>query len=202
MDAGGSVDSPNLPNYRTSGQQRFFTYRDTTFSNGERLRLSPQGYYYYGPFGILWEYVNVAQDVARDVDGVAGTDELDHDAWQVALSYVLTGEESTYRGVKPNRSFSFQSGTYGAFELKARYSELSLDEDTFAGADDSFADGTSAAEAAQAFAVGLNWYLNQNVKLVLDYEQTMFDGGRGGTADGPKDLEDEKVVLGRLQLYF
>ena len=120
VDAGGSPEAPNLPNYRTSGQQRFFAYRGTTFSHGERRRLSPQGYYYYGPFGLLWEYVNVAQDVARNIDGVARTDELDHDAWQVAFSYVLTGEESTYKGVKPNRPFSFQSGTYGAFELKAR----------------------------------------------------------------------------------
>ena len=202
VDAGGSADSPNLPNYRTSGQQRFFAYRGTTFSNGKRLRLSPQGYYYYGPFGFLWEYVNVAQDVARDIDGVTRSDGLVHDAWQIAASYVLTGEESTYRGVKPKSPFSIQSGTFGAFELKARYSELSLDEDTFAGGDDSFADPTTAAEEARAFAVGLNWYLNQNVKLVLDYEQTMFDGGGGGTADAPTDLEDEKVVLGRLQLYF
>ncbi|MGH8563656.1 MAG: OprO/OprP family phosphate-selective porin [Gammaproteobacteria bacterium] len=202
VDTGGSVDSPNLPNYRTSGQQRFFAYRDTTFSNGERLRLSPQGYYYYGPLGLLWEYVNVAQDVARDIDGVTRSDDLSHDGWQIAASYVLTGEESTYKGVKPKRPFSFQSGTFGAFELKARYSELSLDEDTFAGADDSFADPTTAAEEAAAWALGLNWYLNQNIKLAFDYEQTEFEGGGGGTDEAPRDREDEKVLLGRLQLYF
>ncbi len=202
VDAGGSVDSPNLPNYRTSGQQRFFAYRGTTFSNGERLRLSPQGYYYYGPFGVLWEYVNVAQDVARDVDDVTLSDDLSHDAWQIAASYVLTGEESTYKGVKPKRPFSIQSGTFGAFEVKARYSELGLDEDSFAGGDDSFADPTSAAEEAAAWALGLNWYLNQNIKLAFDYEETEFEGGGGGTAESPRDREDEKVVLGRLQLYF
>jgi phosphate-selective porin OprO/OprP len=202
VDAGASVESPNLPNYRTSGQQRFFAYRGTTFSDGERLRLSPQGYYYYGPFGALWEYVNVTQDVAQNIDGLIRSDDLDHDAWQVAFSYVLTGEDSTYKGVKPNRPFSFDSRTWGALELKARYSELDLDEDTFTGGDDSFADPTKAAEEAQAFAVGLNWYLNQNVKLVLDYEQTNFHGGGGGTAEAPRDLEKEKVVLGRVQLAF
>ncbi len=201
VDAAGSEASPNLPNYRTSGQQRFFAYRATSFADGERLRLSPQGYYYYGPFGLLWEYVNVSQDVARMIDGVPRSDELDHDAWQIAAAYVLTGEESTYKGVKPKRPFSFQGG-YGAFEVKARYGELNVDEDSFAGADASFADPTTAAEQARAFAVGLNWYLNQNVKLVFDYEQTEFDGGGGGTAEAPEDLEDEKVVLGRLQLAF
>ncbi len=202
VDATGSEASPNLPSYRTSGQQRFFAYRGTTFADGERLRLSPQGYYYYGPLGLLWEYVNVSQDVARNIDGASRADQLDHDAWQLAASYVLTGEESTYKGVKPKRPFAFQSGSYGAFEVKARYSELSIDDDSFAGGADSFADPTAAAAQARAFAIGLNWYLNQNVKLVFDYEQTSFDGGGGGTAEAPEDLEDEKVVLGRLQLAF
>ena len=58
------------------------------------------------------------------------------------------------------------------------------------------------AEEAAAWALGLNWYLNQNVKLAFDYEQTEFEGGGGGTAEAPSDREDEKVVLGRLQLYF
>lgn len=120
----------------------------------------------------------------------------------LAASYVLMGEESTYRGVKPKRPFSIQSGTFGAFEVKARYSELSLDEDSFTGGDDSFADPPNAAEEAAAWALGLNWYLNQNIKLAFDYEQTEFESGGGGTAETPPDHEDEKVVLGRLQLYF
>ena len=40
------------------------------------------------------------------------------------------------------------------------------------------------------------------MKLAFDYEQTEFEGGGGGTAEVPRDREDEKVVLGRLQLYF
>ncbi|MFH0342880.1 MAG: OprO/OprP family phosphate-selective porin [Chromatiales bacterium] len=202
VNAEGSPSSPNLPSYRTSGQETFFNYRGTTFSDGERLRLSPQGYYYYGPFGLLWEYVNVSQDVARDIGGARRSGQVDNDAWQAAFGYVLTGEDSTYKGVIPKSPFSFQSGTWGAFELMARYSELSIDDEAFDAGDDSFADPTEAAQKAQAFAFGLNWYLNQNVKLVLNYEQTMFDGGGGGTPEAPKDLDDEKVVLGRVQLAF
>jgi phosphate-selective porin OprO/OprP len=66
----------------------------------------------------------------------------------------------------------------------------------------SFADLTTAAEEATAWAVGFNWYLNQNVKLVLDYEHTTFEGGGDGTAASPGDRENEQVLLSRLQLYF
>jgi phosphate-selective porin OprO/OprP len=46
--------------------------------------------------------------------------------------------------------------------------------------------------------VGLNWYLNDNLKWVFDYEQTSFDGG----APGGADREDEKVFLTRFALGF
>ena len=104
--------------------------------------------------------------------------------------------------MKTKRPFSIENGTWGALEIKSRYSELNLDEDTFTGGANSFADLTTAAEEARAWAVGFNWYLNQNVKLVLDYEQTAFVGGGGGTAASPRDREDEQVLLSRLQLYF
>ncbi|MGH8532980.1 MAG: OprO/OprP family phosphate-selective porin [Gammaproteobacteria bacterium] len=202
VDARGSISSPNLPDYRTAGQQRFFSYRAGSFADGERLRLSPQGYYYYGPWGLLAEYVTVSQDVDRALGAGIREGDLNHDAWQIAGSYVLTGEESIYKGVKPMRPFSIENGHWGAFEIKARYSELDLDDDSFAGGADSFADPTTAAAEASAWAVGLNWYLNQNVKFVVDYEHTVFDGGGGGTADFPRDREDENVVLSRVQLAF
>ncbi len=205
VDARGNTTSTNLPDYRTPGQQRFFAYRTgatATFSDGERLRISPQAYYFYGPFGLLGEYVRVAQDVRRTVGATSLADELHHEAWQIAASYVLTGEDSTYKGVKPKRPFSWDNGSWGALELAYRYSELDLDQDSFSGGVNSFADPSTAAEKAAAWAVGLNWYLNNNVKFVLDYEQTDFEGGGGGTASSPLDREDEKVLLSRLQLYF
>ena len=45
--------------------------------------------------------------------------------------------------------------------------------------------------------MGLNWYLNENLKWVLDYEQTSFDGGAPAG-----DRDDEKVVLTRFALGF
>jgi phosphate-selective porin OprO/OprP len=46
--------------------------------------------------------------------------------------------------------------------------------------------------------VGLNWYLNSNLKLVLNYLHTSLEGGAAGGAD----REDEKAVFTRLQVAF
>ena len=45
-------------------------------------------------------------------------------AWQVAASYVLTGENTSSSGVIPSRRSISARGDLGAFEIAARYSEL------------------------------------------------------------------------------
>jgi phosphate-selective porin OprO/OprP len=194
-DERGSSGSPALPSFRTQGQRTFFSYRSdgtadgTTIANGVHSRFAPQGYYYYGPFGLLWEYVKSYQRVQRGTERQT----LGNDAWQVAVSYVLTGENASYRSVSPAKSFDLTKGTWGAFELAARYGELTVDKDAFP----VFADPTKAARAAESWGVGLNWYWNRNVKFQLNYEQTDFTGG-GAQGERPK----ERALLSRIQLTF
>ncbi|HEX2643322.1 MAG TPA: porin [Thermoanaerobaculia bacterium] len=194
-DQEGTLAAPGLPSFRTPGQQTFFSYRadataaGTVLPDGERTRFSPQGYFYYGPFGLLAEYVRSSQDVIRGT--VAET--LDNDAWQVAGSWVLTGGEPTYKSVNPKKVFDRAAHTYGAVEIAARYSELQIDEDAFP----LFANPASSASSAKAWAVGLNWYLNKNLRWMLDYERTTFEGG---AASG--DREDESIVFNRFQVSF
>jgi len=194
-DQKGTPTAPNLPSYRTPGQQTFFSYRsdgtapNTTVADGERGRLSPQGYLYTGPFGLLVEYVISRQDVRR---GTAA-DRLEHKAWQVAASWVLAGGEPSYRSVNPKKIFDPSAHTWGAFEIAARYHKQELDKDTFP----TFANLASSASSAEAWAVGFNWYLNKNLRLLFDYEDTRFEGG---AATG--DREDEKIFFSRFQIAF
>ncbi|HJX27769.1 MAG TPA: porin [Thermoanaerobaculia bacterium] len=194
-DQEGTLTSTGLAGYRTPAQQTFFSYRSdataagTVIADGDRFRLSPQGYLYRGRFGLLTEYVISRQEVRRsDV-----AEELENTSWQVATSWVLSGGEPTFRGVAPKANFDPAAGTWGAFELAARYSVLEVDEDTFP----LFANLASSAESAESWALGLNWYLNRNLRLYLDYERTQFDGG---AATG--DREDENILFSRFQIAF
>lgn len=195
-DERGSTASPNLPAFKTSGQQTFFSYKSSTnangtaFANGDHLRLGPQAYYYVGPVGLLAEYVKSSQAVS---DG-KNNDTLDNTAWQVQAGWVLTGENASYNDVTPRANFAPSKGTWGAFELVGRYGELTVDDAAFT----TFADPSKSASTAKTWAAGLNWYLNRSVKLMLDYDQTAFTGGAAKGAD----LPDEKLLLCRAQFSF
>lgn len=200
-DQQGTSSQPLLPAYRTPAQATFFRYRagtSPTLASGERIRWAPQFYYYVGPLGLLGEYTEVSQDVARIAESGSREATLDTTAWQLAASWFLTGEEAAYRGFKPASVFSLEKHTWGAVELVGRYHELTVDDDAFAGGTDSFADPNSSARKASAYGVGLNWYLNENLKWALNYERTSFGGGAAGGAD----RDDEEVFLTRFALGF
>jgi len=200
-DQDGTAAQPLLPAFRTPAQSTFFRYRTDatpTLAAGERTRIAPQLYYYVGSFGLLGEYTQVSQDVSRTTSSGLRDATLDTTAWQLAASWFLTDEEAAFRGFKPGSIFSLENGTWGAFELVGRYHELSIDDDAFVGGADSFADPAVSARKATAWALGVNWYLNENLKWVLNYERTRFDGG---AADGA-DREDEEAFLTRVALGF
>jgi phosphate-selective porin OprO/OprP len=191
----GTLTSTGLAAYRTPGQQTFFSYRTdgtaagTVIAAGDRKRFSPQAYLYAGPFGLLTEYVTSSQEVRRG-DVLA---ELENKAWQVAGSWVIAGGEPSFRAVAPKQPFDLEAHTWGAFELVARLSRLEVDDDAFP----LFANPASAASSAESRGLGINWYLNRSLRVALNYEVTVFEGG---AATG--DREDEKVLLSRFQISF
>ena len=95
--------APALGSYRTPGQLALFRYRadgtapNTVLAEGRRTRVSPQGYFYAGPVGVLAEYVRSTQNVRR----ATSTAELTSQAWQVSGGWVLTGERESYTGITP-----------------------------------------------------------------------------------------------------
>ena len=192
----GTTAAPLLASYRTPGQQTWFRYTSSTttpannaFANGQRARLAPQAYFYTGPLGLHGEYIQSWQAVTKTTTTV----KLKHTAWQTTGSLFLTGEKNSFKSAAPKKPFDPKAGTFGAVELAARYSELSIDDATFP----TFASAASTPSKAKAWAVGLNWYLAKAIKVVADYEHTTFTGG---TATG--DREDENLVATRVQYSF
>jgi len=238
-----------LPSYVTNGQQTFFRYGGGVVADGNRTRIAPQASYYYGPFGLITEYARVSQDVSKAIGGSPSAGgaipalatangvlndtnrKLKHDAWEVAASYLITGEDSSFKGVKPKNDFDLDKGGWGAWELVARYSEINLDNDTFtnengdkaaefgagsaaaAAKTSAYADATRSAKSAKSWTAGVNWYLNQNTKIQLNYEHTSFEGGAlqkgllqttnaNATGSNVRDRESEDAILARLQVAF
>lgn len=163
----------------------------TIASNGDHYRIYPQAYWYYGPYGLLGEYVWSSQKLTGD----AGKTYIrqDNSAWQIQASYVLTGENNTFQSVKPRAAFDPWHGRWGALQLAVRWSELSIDKSSLL-----LLDPGKSITRASSWAVGANWFLNQNMRLMADYEQTDFTGGASGGGNRP----DEKVFATRLQLVF
>jgi phosphate-selective porin OprO/OprP len=95
--------------------------------------------------------------------------------------------------VSPRREFDPKNKTFGAFEIAGRYHQLKIDGDAFP----IFANPQDSSRKAEAWALGLNWYFNRNVKFALNYERTDFTGG---AARG--DRPAEKAVLSRFQIAF
>ena len=191
---GVSAASSGLPTYRTSAQVPFFVFRGDdpvlgpVLANGTHTRFSLQGHYYFRNFSLLGEHILSSQNVRRAATAAT----LDNNAWQVAGSWVLTGETPSYRGVVPRSSFDAAAGTWGAFELTARYNVLKVDRAAFP----VFANAATQSRAAEAYAAGLNWFLNTGVRLQVNYERTRFESA------GAARRRDEHNILTRIQFAF
>lgn len=189
-----------LPQYKTPGQNVFFQYGSNASpvgADGVHERLTPQAYYYFGPFSAMAEYVVTHQRLAI-FNKPENARLVSNKAQEVTLGYVLTGEKSRYGSVVPNTPYR-SSGGWGAWEVVARAGQLTIDRNTF----NPFADGaalaslSTAAQQAKAQGFGINWYLNTNLKIQLDYDQTHFNGG---AIAGNRPTEH--ALLGRAQLSF
>ena len=220
----GTYGDPNdvaLSSFQSPGLQNIFTYNAATKADGTAYRLYPQGYWIWGPFKLVGEYALANQDIANQVIKDFRSDNKysmnqNIEAWNVTLDYALTGDQNVFlnQGIKPRHSFNPFEGEWGSWVLAARCSPIDFDNATFQNVGTAkspiypFADPRSSVSAATTWALGANWWLNPNVKLMFDYSQTSFDGGattydaKGRTTGAIVDRETEKVFQTRVQLGF
>ena len=191
-----TATSTSTPQYRTAGQQVFFNYGVGVEEIDDRIRLSPQACWSWGPLWAMGEWVRSSANlklVTTDEE-----EEVDIESWQATVSWVVTGENRTYNGVVPRTSFNpaREDTGPGAWELAARIDGWKIDDDVF---DQGFANEATQAEEALEWALGVNWYINPFLKIQLNYNETHFDGG-GGANGGDRDTEH--VLGSRFQVAF
>lgn len=129
------------------------------------------------------EYFDI--DVERRASAL---DDPSFSGWYVQGSWILTGETRRYSatnagfdGPKPDKAFSLKNGTWGAWELALRYSNIDLNYRE----NDLPALGSVRGGEQEILSIGLNWYLNNAVMLQAGYRNVSVDRtSPGGTAFG------------------
>jgi len=131
-----------------------------------------------GPFSVQSEYI------MADAGRFTGSD-VHLDGYYVQASYFLTGEHRNYKTseaafsrIKPMKNYSYKGGS-GAWEVKARYSELDLNDSNITGGE------------LDNISTGLNWYLNPNTRIMWDYVHADKD-----------DVGQADMLMMRLQFDF
>ncbi len=168
-------------------------YATDVATDGTHWRVGPQAYWYWGPFGLLGEYGISSQRLELEA-APFGSTRAENTAWGITASWLLTGEDGTFRSPTPKRNFDPHTGGWGAWQFVARYSSLDIDDDLFP----TFADPTELPTRATNWGLGLNWYLNRNIRASFNYTHTDLTGGQSGSV---ADF-GENAFLTRVQLVF
>lgn len=171
----------------------FFQYRDTVTGNGDRTRIAPQAAWYYRRFGLLGQYVRSTQHLS--VNDTGPDRRTTHEAWSGQISFFLTEDTSTFGHVEPRRPVHPSKGQWGAWELAVRYAQLNIDPDTYAF---DLADPSVNVLRAKSTTVGLNWYLNSNVRVTGNFVHTDFTAATSAY----RAANHENGLMFRAQLVF
>jgi phosphate-selective porin OprO/OprP len=94
--------------------------------------------------------------------------------------------------VRPRNNFNFGNGGWGALQIAARYHVLEVDADAIAVG----LAAPGASRKADAWTIGLRWYLTGNLWYTVNFERTVFDGN----PEGPRRAEN--AIAFRTQLGF
>lgn len=154
-------------------------------ANGERVDAAKYALEFggvYGPLSLQAEYA--AGDFDDDVE------EGEVSGWYAYLSYFLTGEsrpydvgEGRFTGIKPKNPG-------GAWEVALRYDTARGEESPKGGA-------TTSDKEVTGITAALNWYINPNLRLMLNLMRTEIEDRLSGAT-----LDQTDAVLARVSLSY
>jgi len=158
----GSVGNATNPlNSGTVYDAEFAAGFDSVFFQGE--------YYHY----------------ALEREGLSGNS---FDGGYGQIGWVLTGESRKYNpttggysGVKPDHPFSLSTGGWGAWEIGGRVSYIDMNDSFTPGLavePTNYLDGGKAID----FTLGVNWYVSNNMRFMVDYVHSHYMKTLAGTA--------------------
>ena len=131
----------------------------------------------YNSFSVQGEYK------MADVSRSSGLSDPSFDGYYIEASYYLTGEHRKYKKgafsrTKVNKNF-LDGGVLGAWQIALRYSSLDLNDAGIQGGEE------------ENITVGLNWHLNNNTRVMLNYVHAEIEDS----------LADKSITDAGLDIY-
>lgn len=163
LDDGDDIRIRQRPEFHVTGQRIVDTGTISNIDNIQKVGLEAAGV--FGPFSLQAEYLKAS--LSRET----GFDDVDFDGSYVTASYFLTGESRPYSAKKGKFGRVKPKSKNGAWEVALRYSTLDLN------------DGAVQGGEVDNMTLGLNWYVNPNVRIMANYIDV--DAERAGVNDDP-----------------
>ena len=145
----------------------------------------------WGPAYMAAEYVTLDVDLNSAAVPRFGQSSTDLSAWSVDAGLFLTGESRTYEtksaqwgAIKPKGIVG--KGGIGAWEVAVRYEEADYN------------DGVDINGEMHLFTGGLNWYVNNTMRLMANYVTTLDYDEEGNAKDG----DEPSAFMLRGQIYW
>lgn len=155
-----------------------------------------------GAFFFQGEYFNYT------IDRMAGLPSLNFDGGYLQASYTLTGESrkynpaaGAYSGITPDHPYSRDGGGWGAWEIAGRYSVVDLNDAFTPGVPVATTNGVAGGKQT-IYTVGLNWYVNRNIRFMFNYLHGDLDKASGVAPLGTDIGASFDAFATRMQIAF
>jgi phosphate-selective porin OprO/OprP len=162
-----------------------------------------------------WAKFNVDRQCGAIVSPTCSrsTDVIDHptfEGWYVEGTWILTGEAKPYTTQAinnevgafgnpiPSRPFSLDGESWGTWELTARYSDMNLNWHQTQVANTTQLGGILGGDE-RIVTLGVNWYLNRNIKLQVN--DMIVKVKRGSSVANLNSMSQDLNILG-VRLAF
>jgi phosphate-selective porin OprO and OprP len=135
---------------------------------------------------LFWQGEYYWYDVER-----SGLADNHFDGWYGQVAWTLTGESHTYNPqagsyfrIYPSHPFSLSKGDWGAWEVAARLDYVNLNSNFTPGTALSANPDAIDGGSQRGVSVGLNWYPNDLIRFMLDYNHIDYDKENGTKVAG------------------